>query len=175
MQQLVKMILPTIALCGMCMLTSACHPNTDTAHATQVDKKRTQEINYLTQQGVDVIDLGQTIRLTFPSNQFFQTTSTTLNPNQTATLENVASFTNSFPGATISIIGYSDNVLPNQEAKANSLAQAQAIAGFLWNDGLPSNRMKVEGKGYVAPLNDLGSPAAGAQNRRVEMLISLQN
>ncbi len=170
-----KQILPIIAFCSISLLLSACQTDRQEAQATHVNKQRDEQIDALSRRGVDVIDLGQTIRLTFLSNRFFEGQSATIIPSQTATLEQVATFANSFPNANIAITGYSNDVLPNLEAKANSLAQARAIAGFLWNDGLTSTRMQVQGKGYVAPLNDNNSPAAGAENRRVEMLISPAN
>lgn len=170
-----KHVLPMIMLGSICLVGTACHRDPYAAHATHVDKVRAAQIQALMAHGVDVIDLGQTIRLTFSSDRFFEGPTANLKPDQTITFERVAAFANSFPKAHISIIGYSDNVLPNREAKSISLAQAQAIAGFLWNDGLPSTRMQVEGKGYVAPLDDMNNPAAGAQNRRVEMLIAPAN
>jgi outer membrane protein OmpA-like peptidoglycan-associated protein len=172
MQHLLRKTLPIIALGSICLLAAACHRNPYTEQAQPDFKQSSKELNYLSQQDVHIIDLGQTVRLTFPSNQFFFGSSTTLNPNKTLVLQQVAAYASSYPHAKITLIGYSDNVLPNHEAKANSLAQAEAIAGFLWNDGLPSTRMHVVGKGYVAPINSADSPKAGSENRRVEMFIA---
>lgn len=170
MQQLTKHLLPLLTLSSICLLGSACH-NTASPYKTN-QKSFDKAVMQLEQDGIKVIDLGQTIRLTFPSDQFFYGNNTTLFEDKTVALEDVANFARHYPQAKITIVGYTDNVLPNHEAKAISLAQAEAIAGFLWNDGLPSTRMHVEGKGYVAPINSTDSPKAGAQNRRVEMFIS---
>jgi|GEM_PF-4923299 len=175
MHKLFKQSLPILALSSLCLLAAACTHNPYATKAKPMFKQTNKAFQYLNHEGIKVVDLGQTIRLTFPSKRFFLGTSTTLNPNKTVVLQQVAALASSYPQAKISIIGYSDNVLSNREAKANSLAQAQAIAGFLWNDGLPSTRVHVMGKGYVAPLNSMGTPRAGAMNRRVEMFISPTN
>lgn len=172
MQHLLKNVLPIIAIGSLCLLGTACHRNPYAATSSPNYRSAYKEMAYLNKQGVDIIHLGQTIRLIFPSNRFFVDSKATLNPDKTEALQQAANFASRYPHAKISIIGYSDNVLPNREAKAISHAEAEAIAGFLWNDGLPSTRMTIEGKGYVAPIDSSGSPKAGAENRRVEMFIA---
>ena len=172
MQQYFNKALPLMALSLIGLISTACHPQPYTQSIPMAYQKMPQELAFLHSQGIEALNLGQTIRLTFPDYRFFQGSTATLNPNKTYALEQVAAFITHFPQAKVTITGYNDKTLSTKEAKAFSLANAQAIAGFLWNDGLPSTHMVIQGKGYVNPLNSQNTPQAGTENRRVEMFIA---
>lgn len=158
------------------LLCTGCHPRMhDVTQTPELYSKLPQQLGYIHNQGIAVLKLDHTIRFMIPSDIFFQGPTTTLRPNKKAALEQVAAVAANYPDATIHITGYSDNILHADAAKAQSLAEAQAIAGFLWNDGLTTQHMIVTGQGYKQPINSMGSPKAGAQNRRVEMFISPTN
>lgn len=172
MQFKLKTIISGLSIGAVALGLSACHPEPYSIAIPMMYHKAPQEMDYLHQQGVDIIDLGQSIRLIFPDKRFFQATTATIAPHKSAVLEQVAAFASHYPQAHIYITGYNDRVLPNHEAKKQSLARAEAIAGFLWNDGLPTTHMTVRGVGYVAPIDNMPRPAASGQNRRVEMLLT---
>mgnify|MGYP001322423892 CR=1 FL=1 len=172
MQHIIKTVISGLAISSIALGLYACQPQPYSVVVPMMFKKVPQEMDYLHSQGVDIVDLGQSIRLVFPSDRFFLGTSATLAPHKTQVLEQVAAFASHYPQAHIYITGYNDRVLTNHKAKKQSLAKAEAIAGFLWNDGLPTNHMTVRGKGYVAPLNNMQTPKASSENRRVEMVLT---
>ena len=172
MQRLVKQFYTAITVVALSASISACQRPASLYSLTRDETNIAQQ---LTIQGIHTIHIDNTLRLILPSDLFFIAPTATIKDDQVATLQRVAQMIRQFPHTTITITGYSDHVLSNQQAKKLSRAQAQAIAGFLWNAGILESNMRVIGKGYTAPQNTEHNPKAAAQNRRVEISLSTNN
>lgn len=74
--------------------------------------------------------------------------------------------------AKVKIIGYTDNT-GNRGANVQlSDGRAKAVASYLTNRGIPSNKFQlVEGRGDAEPIGDNGSDSGRAQNRRVDIVL----
>ena len=74
--------------------------------------------------------------------------------------------------ATFVVIGHTDDV---GEPAANvklGLGRAQAIARILTNNGIPTNRIKVDSKGEAEPVADNKTDDGQHQNRRVVLTVN---
>ncbi len=69
--------------------------------------------------------------------------------------------------ATFSLIGHTDNVGEDANNVQLGLARAKAIAKFLTDHGIASNRIKVDSKGESQPVADNNTEDGRHQNRRV--------
>lgn len=69
--------------------------------------------------------------------------------------------------ATFSVVGHTDNVGSDAQNAALGLGRAKAIAKILMDNGIATNRIKVESKGKSEPVADNNTEDGRHQNRRV--------
>ncbi len=127
-------------------------------------------------EGVNVEMAGQTLRLVVPVDDFFVAGSRSeVKSSKLATLAQVVELTRYYSNrAPVHVIGYTTNVVGSaKDQLADSKAWAEAIASYLWNDGLAKSRMKIQGKGAVNPIASNETPAGASMNRRVEISVLL--
>lgn len=79
-------------------------------------------------------------------------------------------------GGKVTVIGHSDN-MPIRTAKfpsnqALSEERAATVTEYLAGRGVAKGRLEAIGRGDTAPLTDNRTPAARAQNRRVEIVVT---
>lgn len=133
------------------------------SHYTIVEK--------LQYSGVQVIQVGDEIKLILSSDRFFTTDSSQLNINYYPILAVVTQFLSQFQKITIKIAGYTDNQGAWQRNLALSRAQARHIMAYLWSYGVNTRLIYAEGHGEKDPIAS-NSTARGRQlNRRIEMTL----
>ncbi len=103
-------------------------------------------------------------KVLFDFNKFF------LKPQARQALHLVAGILKDHPHKKIYIVGYTDNVGSDEYNLRLSLQRAQSVADFLiYVEGIPSERIKIEGKGKANPVADNSTEQGRAANRRVEI------
>lgn len=72
---------------------------------------------------------------------------------------------------SIQVLGYTDSSGSDSHNQQLSLERAQAVARYLGNNGVSSDRMTAVGKGEQNPIATNASAEGRANNRRVEIVI----
>lgn len=75
------------------------------------------------------------------------------------------------PKAHITIAGHTDNEGSEAQNLKLSEQRAQAVAAWLFQDGIETSRMEAVGYGSSHPLADNASEAGKAKNRRIEFIV----
>ena len=78
---------------------------------------------------------------------------------------------NADPNLVIHIIALSDTIPNNREQKLITNAQAEAVASYLWSQGVSVDRMIIQGVGSKYPVGDTHYTTTNALNRRIEVLL----
>lgn len=122
--------------------------------------------------GISVTRVGDRIILNMPSNITFATDQYAVMPQFYPTLNSVAIVLNKFNQTLVDINGHTDStgsLAHNQELSQN---RAQAVANYLFGQGLDGRRVSAMGFGPSEPVASNATPDGRAQNRRVEIQIS---
>ncbi|MCP9611557.1 OmpA family protein [Coprobacter tertius] len=114
----------------------------------------------------------QGVKVTFSSGILFPTNGVSLSSkSQTALRDFAVSLVNN-PETDITIWGHTDNTGTDAVNERISTQRAQAVATFLNQNGISTNRMTVAGKSYYEPVADNSTVEGRAQNRRVDIYIT---
>lgn len=130
-------------------------------------------IDSLQTQNVQVIQLGDTLRLILPVDRFFEPASTKVRPERAGTLREVALLTicHCYYLSGIRVTGYTDDIGRIRDQKQRTLQQARNIASYLWANGIPLERMHISGCGAQCSIASNDTPRGEAYNRRVEITL----
>lgn len=71
----------------------------------------------------------------------------------------------------IYITAYSDDIPNAVEQKRMTSAQAEAVANYLWSQGVDYERMHIAGEGSKHMLGEIHSSKTNAVNRRIEIVL----
>lgn len=136
-----------------------------TAHAQSVDL-----ITQLRQQGVEVIVIGDQLKVILSVDQFFQGVSTTkIHPRCMSTLNQIARLFLSHGNGLITISGHTDNVGTDRDKFRRSYQQANTVAAYFWSQGYPLRNMIVLGCGDTLPVSSNKTINGSTANRRIEI------
>jgi len=123
-------------------------------------------------QGVQLYQLGDTLRITIPSDALFAVYDNLISPTGNGVLSNVYNILSNYPTAKITITAYTDTVGNFQYNQQLSEDQARSVLAYFWGQGISSWRMQSAGDGQNNPIaSDLTLPGM-ARNRRVEIVVS---
>jgi outer membrane protein OmpA-like peptidoglycan-associated protein len=106
------------------------------------------------------------------SDVLFDTGKYSLKPGAREKLAKVAGILLAYPGLTIAVGGYTDNVggdVMNQKLSEN---RAGSVRDYLVQQGVSTNSVSAEGFGNSSPVASNDNSAGRQQNRRVELLVS---
>jgi len=125
--------------------------------------------------GVQVaVENGQ-IRLIMPSNITFDTDSAVFKPSFNPILDSVAKVLAEYNKTIVQISGHTDSTGTLAHNMTLSQKRAAAVATYLINRGVASNRISATGFGPNQPIATNDTAAGREQNRRVEIqLIAMQ-
>jgi outer membrane protein OmpA-like peptidoglycan-associated protein len=109
------------------------------------------------------------VALTFPSGK------STIQPEYFSLLTRLQSAIREFPNSTVVIEGHSDNI-GNEAYNLNlSTDRARAVQKYLIaNMGLSEDRVQAIGYGKERPIASNETEAGRAQNRRIDVVISMR-
>jgi outer membrane protein OmpA-like peptidoglycan-associated protein len=87
-------------------------------------------------------------------------------------LSKVSGILLAYPGLTIEVEGFTDNVGTTPYNQNLSEQRAQAVRDFLIGQGIPAARITARGLGETQPLASNDTPEGRQQNRRVELIVA---
>lgn len=104
----------------------------------------------------------------------FESASAKLTAGSGEQLKNIAAILRAYPRASVTVAGYADSAGSGAANMALSRARADAVAARLTAGGVPSDRVRAMGYGSEKPVADNSTEEGRAQNRRVELEISVR-
>ena len=108
-------------------------------------------------------------RVTFSADAFFDFDKATLKPQGKATLSDLAAKIKAIKLETLITTGHTDSIGSDAYNQRLSVRRANAVKAYLVAQGIPADRIVVEGKGETKPVATNKTAAGRAQNRRVEV------
>nr|WP_278526439.1 OmpA family protein [Brucella anthropi] len=121
-------------------------------------------------------ETDDSIVLSVTSDILFEFDSAKLTGKAKATLTDIAGILQSMPDSAVHVVGHTDSKGADSYNDKLSKSRADAVTGFLVDNGVQSARLKPEGRGESEPVapNEIkgkDSPNGRAQNRRVEFIL----
>ena len=99
----------------------------------------------------------------------FDTGAAVLKPQAMAALDKVATILQDYAATVIHVVGHTDSVGSPASNQSLSERRAASVASYLTSRGVPSQRMREEGRGERELL--IRSSVSEPQNRRVDIVI----
>ncbi|MBA2654550.1 MAG: OmpA family protein [Gammaproteobacteria bacterium] len=131
--------------------------------------ERNRRIAYLTQHGVKIIHVGETITVVLPSDKVFYPDSANLNPCFIPILKVASDFIFCYEKMTVRIAAYSDCRCDPFRNTVLTQAQAQTIAKTFWCNGIDARLLYAVGYGSDFPIASNANCMGQSQNRRIEI------
>ncbi len=120
--------------------------------------------------GVQVVRIGDDIKLIMPGSITFDSSNAAIKSDFYQVLGSVATVMKEFNKTAIEVVGHTDS--SGSEQKINrplSNERARSVARYLESQGVTQNRITAYGVGSSQPLTSNETKAGRAQNRRVEI------
>lgn len=123
--------------------------------------------------GAEVERVGEGINVTFDesSGVYFDTDRYNINSRSRETLNKLANIFREYPDSNVLIEGHTDNTGSESYNLTLSKNRAQAVTGYLVDQGLDRSRFDTRWFGENQPKYDNGTAEGRAKNRRVELAI----
>lgn len=122
--------------------------------------------------GVDVTEMADgSLRVNIPANVSFDTGKYQLKPALLPVLDSVARALVQHPELRAKAIGHTDSTGSAAFNQTLSINRAQAVTGYISNQGVSPARLEAEGRGSANPVGDNATPEGRAMNRRVELYL----
>ncbi len=126
-------------------------------------------IRDLAHHDIQVEKYGNTLTVIVPTDRYFLFNTPRLNELCYPGLMLIIKLIKFYPNRPIYIGGFTDNVGSRSHKKALSQAQAEAMSGFLWANGVPAKFLTVQGYGDKHSVSNNQIIHGSAQNRRLEI------
>lgn len=137
-----------------------------------MDYQERQLRQSLANTNVQVDRVGDEIRLVMPESITFATGSAALNSSSAGTLNSVGEVLAKYTDTTINVVGHTDSTGSDAINEPLSRNRAVAVANYLVNRGVASNRISASGLGSRQPIASNATVDGRAQNRRVEIKVN---
>ncbi|MBT8295590.1 MAG: OmpA family protein [Gramella sp.] len=123
--------------------------------------------------GAEVERVGEGINVTFDesSGVYFDTEKYNINAKSQATLNKLADIFKEYPQTNILVEGHTDNTGSDSYNLTLSKNRAQAVTGYLVDEGIDRGRFSTKWYGESQPKYDNSTADGRAKNRRVELAI----
>ena len=121
--------------------------------------------------GVVVERQGDELLLSMPAGITFPINSYQIQPQFYGTLNQVAQTLAEYPSTLIDVYGHTDPPGGDRINIPLSQNRAQSVASYLSRQGVNPARIATQGFGSSQPVDDNGTEAGRAQNRRVEIRV----
>ncbi len=108
-------------------------------------------------------------KVSFAADTFFDSGKAVLKKEGTARLDDVVGLLKGVNLEAVIAVGHTDDVGSDAYNQALSVRRAESVKAYLVSKGLAADRVYVEGKGEVVPVEDNKTSAGRAKNRRVEI------
>jgi outer membrane protein OmpA-like peptidoglycan-associated protein len=143
-------------------------------NAQQADSDKTALRARLSEQLNSVLQTRDSARglIVSMSDVLFDTGQYSLKPGAREKLAKVAGILLAYPGLSIEVGGYTDNVGGDQMNQRLSENRAGSVRDYLVQEGVPTQSVSARGFGNTMPVATNDNSAGRQQNRRVELLVS---
>ena len=111
------------------------------------------------------------LKLAIPSDAGFDTGRANIKPQLASVLDQFAGGLRNNPNAEVSIIGHTDSTGSDAINNPLSLERAASTRDFLVARGVPTQAIRIDGRGSREPVADNATDAGRAKNRRVEIYV----
>lgn len=118
---------------------------------------------------IQVIKIGQTIRLILPSDYFFEPNSANLYAKQVSVLAHIAHYIGTYHQSEVAIKGYTANTFASHYQQALSAKQAEVISHRMWRMGIKSQLLIASGLGEKNAVDTNATAQGRFANNRVEI------
>jgi len=116
----------------------------------------------------DKLKEGQTIRI---QQLYFKADSSNFTNNSYQVLNEIFGFLNTNPGVVIEIGGHTNGIPGTKYCQDLSLKRAKAVASYLYEKGIPEERIVFKGYGKRKPIASNKTHLGRQKNQRVEIKI----
>lgn len=130
---------------------------------------RNHIISKLTKNDVQVIRIGEEVRIVIRDDFVFMPDSANIREEYKPTLSLVAKLMRTYDKINVKVAGYQDNQGKARFLQALSTEQAQTIAKFLWRHGVDTRLLYSVGYSNANPVSWNGDAEDRSYNRRVEI------
>ncbi|MFA3916961.1 OmpA family protein [Ruegeria hyattellae] len=137
----------------------------------QLDKQAAELRQQLANDGITIVNQGDRLLVSLPSDITFDTDSATVRPALRSEVNKVAQNLLRYPDSTIQVVGHTDS---DGDAGYNlnlSERRANSVADILQAGGVTYDRITIVGRGEEQPIASNLTAGGKAQNRRVEIYI----
>lgn len=114
------------------------------------------------------------LKLDIPSDISFDTGRAEIKANMRPVLDSFAASLMRNPATMVTIIGHTDNSGSDAINNPLSINRAASTRDYLVRQGVPMNRISVDGRGANEPIVSNNTPTNRAKNRRVEIYVHEQ-
>lgn len=123
--------------------------------------------------GAEVERVGEGINVTFDesSGVYFDTEKYNINSKSQTTLNKLADIFKEYPQSNILVEGHTDNTGSDSYNLTLSKNRAQAVTGYLVDNGIDRGRFTTKWYGESQPKYDNSTADGRSKNRRVELAI----
>jgi len=144
------------------------------ANAQQADTDKAAMRAKLSEQLNSILQTRESARglIVSMSDVLFDTGKYSLKPGAREKLAKVAGILLAYPGLSIQVGGYTDNVGSDGMNQTLSENRAGSVRDYLVQEGVASGSVSSKGFGNTLPVAGNESSAGRQQNRRVELLVS---
>lgn len=125
-------------------------------------------VQILTELDKNKLKEGQTIRI---QQLYFKADSSNFTQNSFKVLDEIYWFLCDNPSVVIEIGGHTNNIPGQQYCQTLSLKRAKAVAEYLYNKGIPEDRIVYKGYGKQRPIASNKTQLGRQKNQRVEIKI----
>lgn len=138
-----------------------------------IDEKLEQARRQFTADEAEVERFGKTLIIRLKGLKF-PTSDATLNASNLRLLGKVQRVVKEFGNREVEVEGHTDSIGSEALNKKLSEERAQTVKDYLLSiDAVPANKIKVIGRGELAPLSSNNTPEGRAENRRADVIIKL--
>lgn len=150
-------------------------PHKKPAKPITVLQRRQYDICLLQRHGVQVIRMGQTWQLVFPSDDLFESDTADINPNYKSVLAVAADFMKTYSKIAVKVEGFSNHIPNEMVTKFGSYSleltrlQAEEVARYLTDNNINARLIYSVGKGGLYPVAWGVTSQGHRLNRRLEI------
>ena len=120
---------------------------------------------------VERVDNGIVVTFDENSGVYFDTEKYTINAKSQETLNKLAGIFKEYPQTNVLVEGHTDNTGSDSYNLTLSKNRAQAVTGYLVDNGIEKGRFTTKWYGETQPKYDNSTADGRAKNRRVELAI----
>lgn len=111
------------------------------------------------------------LRISVPGEVSFDFNSAAIKPAFEPTLNSLADVIVKYDKTVVHVVGHTDSVGSDSYNQELSERRAESVADHLGRDGVPTDRLRVEGRGKRDPRASNDTEAGRQLNRRVDIVI----